>query len=109
MAWLLPDGGPFKVPGAAGVVGFGFVVVLDGPAVGEDRETVVATGVPPPTGGTAIAIKKAAGHRGPEVYSLYPRFVGCRLMRIRDKGWRTCGMKLDIGRLACIQDAAIQI
>lgn len=35
MEWLLPDGGPFKVPGAAGVVGLGFGARVEGPAMGD--------------------------------------------------------------------------
>lgn len=99
MAWLLPDGGPFRVPGADGVTGFGFGTLVDEPAIGDSLEAVaiaVTTG-PPTAGGTTIV--KVGGHEGPEFWRLYPQFVVCRAVRIHNKGWRLCGMKLDIGRL----------
>jgi len=66
MAWLLPDGGPFRVPGAdigTGVLAFGLGVevagpAVDGPAVGDGRTGVGEfTTVHPPevVGGTTMS------------------------------------------------------
>ena len=57
IAWLLPDGGPFSVPGA--VIGIGLVLVtdavgvVDGPGTGLGRMVVMVAAVPV-TGGTTI-------------------------------------------------------
>ena len=93
----MPDGGPFRVPGADGVTGFAFGTLVDEPGTGDISGAVAVTTIPPVAGGTTIL--KAVGHEGPDVCSLYPRFVEGKAVRIRDKGWRLCGMKLDIGRL----------
>jgi hypothetical protein len=77
MAWLLPDGGPFRVPGADGVFGFGLGASVEGPGTGEAPSGMGGTLV-----GTAenegVAILVVSGHQGPE-------YVGCifRLWYVR--------------------------
>ena len=67
IAWLLPDGGPFRVPGIDGVVGFGLTGIIDGPGIGDAADVGGGAGgaVPPTTGGTTML--KAAGHCGPAI------------------------------------------
>lgn len=48
MAWLLPDGGPLRVPGIDGVFGFGFIGFIDGPGMGESVDGGGMPGVEPP-------------------------------------------------------------
>lgn len=70
MAWLLPDGGPFRVPGADIDAGFGFaapgvvMMPVEGPAIGDDREGAkAAVGVPAGAGSAGgTTILKAHGH-----------------------------------------------
>lgn len=67
MAWLLPDGGPFRVPGIDGVIGFGLAGAIDGPGTGDAADVVggAAGAAPPTTGGTTIV--KTVGHCGPVI------------------------------------------
>ena len=68
IAWLLPDGGPFRVPGIDGVVGFGLTGVIDGPGIVSAAEAMAgraAEMAPPITSGNAIW--KVDGHCGPDI------------------------------------------
>ena len=59
----MPDGGPFRVPGADGVAGFGLGALVDDIGMGDDPEGVAAAIVPPVTG-VAIIVQDV-GHEGP--------------------------------------------
>ena len=72
MEWLLPDGGPLRVPGAVSFSGsFGAGVTDSGPGIGDvftsgagvDVVAVAMIAGPPTLGGTTIFA--ICGHKGP--------------------------------------------
>lgn len=79
MAWLLPDGGPFNVPGADCTAAFAFERAVKAPEAGGEpvAEVVVGTG-------------KGDG----EMAELPPTGRGATILE--DDEWCRCGVRCDV-------------
>ena len=98
MAWLFPDGGPFKVPGIDGVISFGLSGFIDGPGMGDAVDGGGMPGRGPPTTIGGAAISKASGRCGPVIVDSI-----CSLAAAEQPVSVTKALTKSCGRVACAQ------